>query len=398
MSLTRRKFLSAAICGGLSFFAYPALAKDFFAEFEQSKNNNFNEFESLVQERFAELDRMTRAAYANARDKIEPKWGYSEAILPSATRWVGYDDESNGRIMVDYERQIVSIEAIVPSGTSKRHEAKWIEELGTKLLDKRTKEQSRMDPVREKLPRFKENTEKFSVGRENLADAGSLILKEGLSKNPRTIRQAIRKQGRISKRPLDSYEQSAEIVSVQIQFDPKVNRLSSEILKRPVQRYSKKYRIPANLIFAVIETESAFNPRAISSVPAYGLMQLVPRSGGVDAYEFVFGNKRVVEMEYLFVPEQNVQLGTAYLHLLNYRYFRKIRDKQTRQHCTIAGYNTGAGNVARALTGTTSLSKLAKAANKLSPEEVYEQLKTDLPYDETRQYLVKVSDRIGKYS
>ena len=110
---------------------------------------------------------------------------------------------------------------------------------------------------------------------------------------------------------LTAYTESTEIISIEIPFDAKVKRLSSKILQKPVRRHSNKFKIPTNLIFAVIETESAFNPRAISPIPAYGLMQLVPKSGGVDAYEFVFGEKRIVEMEYLFVPEQNIQLGSS---------------------------------------------------------------------------------------
>jgi membrane-bound lytic murein transglycosylase C len=146
-----------------------------------------------------------------------------------------------------------------------------------------------------------------------------------------------------------------------------------------------------------METESHFNPRARSHVPAFGLMQLVPKSGGVDAYNYVYGEKKILAPEYFFQPDQNVELGTAYLDLLFRRYLRSITDEQSRLYCTIAAYNTGAGNVAKAFTGKTSVGAAASLINALSAEEVYQHLIENLPYDETRNYLRKVRAAQAKY-
>jgi membrane-bound lytic murein transglycosylase C len=59
-------------------------------------------------------------------------------------------------------------------------------------------------------------------------------------------------------------------------------------------------------------------------------------------------------------------------------------------YCVIAAYNTGSGNVAKAFVGNTSTESAFKVINQLTPEQVYATLKKDLPYAETRRYIVKV--------
>ena len=91
-------------------------------------------------------------------------------------------------------------------------------------------------------------------------------------------------------------------------------------------------------------------------------------------------------------------MGSAYLHILYYKYLSKIKDPQSRLYCTIAAYNTGAGNVARAFIGTNDKNRAALVINKMSPDEVYEKLVNDLKYNETREYLKKVTLRMDSYN
>jgi hypothetical protein len=81
-------------------------------------------------------------------------------------------------------------------------------------------------------------------------------------------------------------------------------------------------------------------------------MQLVPKSGGFDAYRYVYKREWVPTMSYLYVPHQNIELGTAYLRILMNQ-FKNVVDPDCRRLCVIAGYNTGAGKVCRAFTGKT---------------------------------------------
>jgi peptidoglycan lytic transglycosylase C len=156
-----------------------------------------------------------------------------------------------------------------------------------------------------------------------------------------------------------------------------------------VHQFAQQYRISPSLVFAIIRTESNFNPYAVSSAPAYGLMQLVPTSGGREAYRRAKGKDVAPSRDYLFDPANNVELGTAYLNVLMFNQLEDVAHNVSREYCVIAAYNTGPSNVFR----TFSRDRVAAVnqINGLQPSAVYNQLQQHLPYQETRQYLEKVT-------
>ena len=165
-----------------------------------------------------------------------------------------------------------------------------------------------------------------------------------------------------------------------------------------VLKQSKRFNIDPIIAFAVMETESAFNPKAKSHIPAYGLMQLVPKSGARDAYLYVYKKDKFVDGRYLYQPEKNIELGCAYLSKIRHTYFKSIKDNEKAYLCAIPAYNTGIGNVAKALTGDTKLKAASKKANSMSPNQLYNKLHKDLKYKEARDYLERVWTRKDKYS
>jgi membrane-bound lytic murein transglycosylase C len=164
-----------------------------------------------------------------------------------------------------------------------------------------------------------------------------------------------------------------------------------------VQEYARKYGHEPALIMAVIHTESAFNPRARSSIPAYGLMQLVPHTGGREAYAYVHKQDRIPSASYLYQPRANVELGSAYLNLLQNRYLETVTNRQSRLYCAIAAYNTGMGNMVRAFQRDGSLRRALGMVNRMSPEKVYAQLQAFAPSRQTRVYVKKVYERMALY-
>ena len=155
-----------------------------------------------------------------------------------------------------------------------------------------------------------------------------------------------------------------------------------------VKEFSSKYSVSKVLILAVIKTESDFNPYAVSYVPAFGLMQIVPVTAGVEGFERAYGYKKIPDRDFLFVPKNNINIGSAYLNLIFYKYLKKIKNPINREYCAICAYNSGIGNVLKVFSSRRD--RAYYVINNLTPAEVYKRLTLRLPTKEGRNYLPKV--------
>lgn len=94
---------------------------------------------------------------------------------------------------------------------------------------------------------------------------------------------------------------------------------------------SKKYDdLTPGLVISVIEAESNFDERAVSSAGAVGIMQIMPKTGKWLAS--MMGKK--YEQEYLYDPLYNIELGCFYLSWLLERYDGNL-------HSALTAYNRG---------------------------------------------------------
>jgi soluble lytic murein transglycosylase-like protein len=105
---------------------------------------------------------------------------------------------------------------------------------------------------------------------------------------------------------------------------PERGRLYDEL----ISEHSRLNGVRMDLVRAVIQVESAFNPFARSPKGALGLMQLMPAT----AQQFGVKNP--------FNPIENVRAGVAYLRQLLDRY-------ENNEQLALAAYNAGPGAVDR---------------------------------------------------
>jgi len=130
-----------------------------------------------------------------------------------------------------------------------------------------------------------------------------------------------------------------------------------------VNRYSSENSLSPGLAYAVMRSESSFNPGATSPVGARGLMQLMPNTAAQMLKE------KGLQAERLYDPELNIRLGTRHLKDLLQQYNGNLV-------AVIASYNAGGHNVNRWL----------KTYSGLATDEFIE----SIPFGETRDYVKKV--------
>ena len=425
-SRTKDLLLSFSLLLSSSVMAEVA-PEDPFAALDRLLEDNFNTIDLTLDEQFEILNQAMEDGYQKLGKEVALSWGTQEVKLPTTTTWVDYSDDLNLRRMIDFELGTISIERIIDIDDKVTDIVADIgqasRELQTDSLADLAKKDTALKYARETLEaRGLELVEPTQSGAKQtpvLAGSGQMVTSMSLEE---AVNQALEMETTDSgipglegkadkiqatmmadivappfKASVTPLVKNRRKVSIQIPLKANFRHLLADEYLATVATEASRQDLPPSLLLAVMETESHFNPRARSAVPAYGLMQLVPRSGAMDAYEKVYGEKTLLGPEYLYQPDNNMELGAAYLHILHNRYLRHITDPDSLQYCAIAAYNTGAGNVARSFTGKTNVRTAARLINTMTPNEVYTHLQENLPYEETRRYLVKVTEAQKKY-
>ncbi len=119
-------------------------------------------------------------------------------------------------------------------------------------------------------------------------------------------------------------------------------------------------------------------------------MQIVPSTAGRDDFERIKKTSGQPTPQNLYNPEYNIDIGTAYVKILQEQYLVKVKDQNARRYTVISAYNGGAGNVLK--TFSTNRDTAIVKINQLPPNEVYEQLTNKHPKQESRRYLYKVNE------
>lgn len=308
------------------------------------------------------------------RGQIDALWGSDNGAQAGPKDYIKYTDQYYNRAHIDFEASEVIVETIAPNSQRRYLKTAIVTTLLTPDDPRKVDLYSEADPAagRGTPFLFKQVVDhrKQPVADQQQAEAYASYLVEN------RLREVT-----IGKR------RGLRVVFPLVPDSDDVRAYKYADL---VRRSSREYHVSESLIYGVIKTESSFNPFAVSHAPAYGLMQIVPSTAGRDVFERIKKVKGQPSPADLYDPSYNIDIGTAYLKILQDDYLAKIKDSNARRYSVISAYNGGAGNVFRTFSDDRD-GALARI-NQLSPQEVFRQLNQNHPKLESRRYLVKVSE------
>lgn len=403
-----------------------------FEQFKQQRQQQLQGYTLQQQAEFAQYKQAIRDEFEAYKSKVTKVWGYAE--VPTNKKLVVYSDDMQQKVVIDYETNDVQISAKDPQQIDKANQllqqvlttpASAIQlDLSGQLASSQQLLSSNGITVAQTLGLTADSVKQISTAvttapkrdeREQLdallKDIEQLQLKvdKVVKAKETTLAQKQQEQQYLKKLEMEKQQilnKQAELASQPAKVKPATKRIKlnpnrwqrTKPYRQQVAKQAKKYQLPMPLLFAIMETESSFNPQAQSPIPAFGLMQVVPTSAGVDVNHTLYKHKRPPKKQSLFEPTTNVLYGATYMDLLMNRYFKGVTSDVSRLYVAVAAYNTGPGNVSRLFdpSGGKSLKKAAKQINRMTEQQVYQRI-ADNAHPETQGYIRKVTKAMNYY-
>lgn len=365
---------------------YERYVREQKAAMEQMKNDQDSKIEEMNKQ-YEEYVKAEKEAYSKFVKEMSAKWGEGNVAESTRKDWVEYSDNGNSRSIVDFESGEATVEVVTTPGKNVNKEE--LEKTVKILILNKGKTKDYDSSVEKAEPLSEEpvlqglvETPSGEVVDENNVDESVKEIVENAVVEVKTVK--------------DPDGNERQITSVSFELIPEHIRVRAEKFSDHVSKYCGQFSVEPSLAYAVIQTESSFNPKAKSYVPAYGLMQIVPASAGADCAQSLKKNFSKPTANYLYDPDNNIEMGVHYLYLLRKRYFKDVNDEKKQELCVIASYNTGAGNLARALRGDTNIKKAIPQINDMTYDELFAYLKKNL-LKETQNYIVNVTERANNF-
>jgi membrane-bound lytic murein transglycosylase C len=400
----------------------------------------FEQQDRALEKRFLQVKKAVDDAYQGLTKKITVNW-HADVALPQSQSWTTYDDAFTSRATFDFANGVYKVETIV--GQDVAQSLLMLKAFASKIAQSNQTELANIDVFRQALQNELQQAHVLQVDLVTpmpaappyidvnviLTDDTSVIINQLALDSIVATEEGVESTTQSALEDMPLTEVQADLVATVAPTDlhitkPKNNKVSLKIEEKQavkrlvlsipfinsyqkvlleskldfVKELANRYQLDVSLILAVIETESSFNPMATSPIPAFGLMQLVPNTAGIDAYEYLYGQREVVSPEYLFDQNNNLLLGITYIHILSSRYLRGIQNQQSKLYCMLASYNTGVGNLARTFINKKSLGLAVTKINSLDAEQTYTYLMENLPAEETKNYLRKILARKKQYA
>lgn len=337
------------------------------------------DFEAYKQQ-FQTYKQKEKADFRAYTEKMEREWkeyladikkNFGSLELTSDKKWINYSKNHKSKVALDNDKGVVTIEFVDDGKGRGIKEAKA-------LINELSKE---VNPF-SSAPMLTENVPLDKIRLEDAKPTGH-VSQEGAKVYRLTV-------------PLNEDRQENNEVQI----------------AESVRDMTEKYRVSYDLAMAIIKTESNFNVGAATRKGAldirnpelyenspWGLMQVVPRRSGREGWERAKGKERIPTADELLDPRVNLEIGVAYLAVLQDNYFDGVKDEKSRELVMIAAYRDGPENVYALFSPKGKKAEAVAEINRQSPDEVASRLlnKKAGPKAPDNRYVAKVEQERDNY-
>ena len=358
------------------------------AENMRQSAEDFVKLSAQMEAQYKDLTRKMLEDRERLRKQMLQQW--DSFIESSNKQWVDYGAKGDSRSDVDFEKGEVAVEVLVPveDAAPGKAKAKAVSDLDAGERD-RLKALAE-EKIRAQMQRALSQKEpgKAEVLKDQVKAAdGAVVTVAGAG---RYVKEELAPRMQVEDKPVVAKDGKPRIkVTVRFDLAPGHLKVRAARYAPQVERVAKKYDLEPALVFAVIHTESEFNPMARSKAGALGLMQLVPRTAANEAYRYLYKEDKLVTPDYLYDPDNNIMLGATYLYMLKTRHYGKLKDPANQRTLSIAAYNCGPGNVRKAITSRYDVDSMTN-------DQVLDLVRKHAP-KETQYYVPRVQERMALY-
>ena len=331
---------------------------------------------------FKTYQQKEKADFRAYSEKMEQEWkeyladikkNFGTVEVTSDKKWVSYSKDNKSKVALDNDKGVITIEFVVDD----KRKAEGLKEVKA-LINELSKE---VNPF-SSAPTLTEN---LPLGNIRPDDA-----------KPR---------GRGGK-------EGEKIYSITIPLNEDRQENNEVQISESVRDMTEKYKVSYDLAMAIIKTESNFNtgagtrngvldirnPELYENNP-WGLMQVVPLRSGREGWKRARGKEHIPSEDELLDPRTNLEIGIAYLSVLQEHYFDGVKNDKNREMVMIAAYRDGPEKVYALFGSKGKKAEAIAAINKLGPVEMAVRLsgkKAD-PKAPDGQYVAKVERARSNY-
>ncbi len=311
---------------------------------------------------------------------LEDKW--QEIKLRSNENWVEYFDDGNARFNVDFSKNHITVQTLVHNSSDIENAT---QEFPSKIVE---------------VFQNKGTVTGLEFGAATIFEQPLLldqIQKKPDESNIDAAKRIVQEHTIEKKDIIGKDGQNRIILSLSFSLDPNSIQIRKKTIQEFVYNCSDEFDLSPSIVFAIIHTGSYFNTMAKSSNSAYGLMQIPFSKEHEDEYNKKQNTTTSRLPKLLYIPENNIKLGCAYLSALINKDLKEVTNSLTKQYLAIAAYNAGSQAVFKAYDASENLYRALAKIEAKTPQENYEYLIQNLPNVETREYLKNVVKRTQLY-